>query len=161
MHAAEYVIMEFQVQMYHHRKTNSGFTLIELLLVIAIIGVLATFVIVNVLNVKERVRDAQRKSDLSQIQSALFLYKTDMGTYPASIPLCGTALTNGNSVYLKSIPCDPLNSGQFVYSYTSTGATFSLVACLENINDPQKDSLNDKNYCTGGNTNWSYTKTNP
>jgi prepilin-type N-terminal cleavage/methylation domain-containing protein len=146
-----------------HRKKNPqrGFTLVELLIVVAIIGILATIVIVNVVAVKIRARDAQRKSDLAQLQSAFEFYRADLGTYPPALPACGSALTGGSSVYLSSVPCDPLNTGQYKFSYTSTGATYTLTACLENINDSQKDAANNNAYCTGGSTNWSYTKTNP
>ena len=144
-----------------HFSTPSGFTLIELLLVIAIIGILATFSLANFLTVKQRARDAQRKSDLHQIQSALELYRTDAGSYPNALPACGSPLTYTGSTYLQKIPCDPLNTGQSVYTYNSSGTTYSLVACLENTNDSQKDPTNDVTYCTGGTTNWSYTVTNP
>src|SRR5579872_5421721 len=61
---------------------NKGFTLIELLIVLAIIGVLTGLLLANFIGVRERARDAQRKSDVKQIQTALELYRQDNGTYP-------------------------------------------------------------------------------
>jgi general secretion pathway protein G len=153
--------MEYQAQMFHRKKSERGFTLIELLIVISIIGILATLIIVNVITVKLRARDAQRKSDLAQIQSALELYRADQGTYPPALPACGNSLVNGATVYLQKVPCDPLNNGQYVYSYATTGVTYTLTACLENVKDLQIDKVDNAAYCTGGTTNWSYTKTNP
>jgi general secretion pathway protein G len=147
---------------------RKGFTLIELLIVIAIIGVLATLLMVNFVGVRQRARDAQRKSDLRQLQSALEIWRSDHGSYPASgseFGPCGSPLESGNTVYMAKIPCDPSNTGQYVYTYVSSGTTnsasYSLYACLENVGDSQKDSVNNSTYCTGGTTNWSFTLNNP
>jgi general secretion pathway protein G len=137
------------------RKSSfGGFTLIELLVVIAIISVLSALLMANFVGVRQRGRDAQRKSDLRQIQAALELYRADVGSYPTALPGCGSSLTYGSATYLQKIPCDPLMGGP--YAYTSAGTTYSLRACLENSNDPQKDATNN---CTG----WaaSFTVNNP
>jgi general secretion pathway protein G len=139
----------------------AGFTLMELLIVIAIIAVLTTFTVANFLTGRTRARDAQRKSDLRQIQAALELYRADQGTYPPLLPACGSSLTSGGVKYMQKVPCDPANSGQQIYTYVYTGIEYKLVSCLENINDKQKDASNDAGYCAGGATNWSYTLTNP
>lgn len=140
---------------------NKGFSLIELLIVMAIIGVLATLITANFAGVRNKTRDAQRKADLKQLQLALETYRTDQGAYPNSLAACGSALTSGGTTYIQKIPCDPLNTGQNIYRYSSTGTAYTLIACLENTNDSQKDTTNNATYCTGGTTNWSYTLTNP
>lgn len=130
-------------------KNLKGFTLIELLIVIAIIGVLSTLLMANFVGVRQRARDAQRKSDLRQIQSALELYRADQGVYPISgssngnFPsACGAAFksTDGNITYMTKVPCDSLgadyyNSGN--YFYQGGGATYNIQACLENAGDTQ------------------------
>lgn len=143
-------------------NTNSikkGFTLIELLLVLAIIGILTTLLMANFISAKVRARDAQRKSDMRQIQSALELYRSDQGSYPtAALFVCGASLTSGGTTYIQKIPCDPVNSGGYVYTYTPAGTppvTYTLKSCLENTNDAQKDGTNT---CASG---VSYTLTNP
>lgn len=138
---------------------KKGFTLIELLIVVAIIGVLATLLMSNFVGVRQRGRDAERKSDLRQIQSALEMYRADTGAYPTSLPSCGSAFTSGDIVYMQKIPCDPIGSGSFVFTYTSNGSIYSLVTCLENVNDSQKDSSTDPQ-CDGTNA-WSFTLQNP
>lgn len=144
---------------------QKGFTLIELLVAIAIIGILAGFLMVNFIGVRQRARDGVRKSDLRQIQSALELYRSDQGNYPDALPACGSSLTGGvpTVTYMQKIPCDPLNAGEFIYTYVSAGggATYSLFSCLENTNDLQKDDPNNTTYCTGGDTSRSFTLQNP
>lgn len=137
-------------------RRTSGFTLIELLIVIAIIGILATLISANYIGVRQRARDTSRKSDLRQLQSALELYKSDVGSYPngfSNKSVTNTASCNNasrvafsyNTVnYMTKVPCDPLSSSTFNggnYYYTSpAGATYTLAACLENSNDGDTDS---------------------
>ncbi len=152
------MIIKFQISNFKFQK---GFTLVELLIVVAIIGVLSTLLTANFIGVRQRSRDAHRKSDLRQIQSGLELYRADEGSYPtsSSFPDCGASLTNtdGSSVYIQKIACDP--SG-FSYTYSSNdGTIYSIIACLENSNDSEKDATTDSS-CTSI-TNYSYTLKNP
>ena len=64
---------------------KKGFTLIELLVVILIIGILATFVIVNVSKSRSQARDAKRVSDLKTIQGALEMYYEKNQKYPMTM----------------------------------------------------------------------------
>jgi len=109
---------------------GSGFTLVEALVVIAIIGILASLIIVTFNSAKARARDARRKSDLtglSQGFEARRLNKvcnntSEVGLYP------GLGFANGSdkgwqnvqllssksdscgpySTYFTTIPTDPL-----------------------------------------------------
>ena len=149
--------MNYELKIKNFKK---GFTLIELLVVIGIIGVLAGFLMVNFVGVRQRARDGVRKSDLRQIQAALEIYRSDQGSYKPNILPCGSRLTDPSNTitYMQKIPCDPLTNSTFTnYSYSSSGSTYIIVACLENTNDPQKDA---SNVC-GVSTRWSYTVTNP
>ena len=141
---------------------RKGFTLIELLLVLAIIGVLTSLLLANLIGARSRARDAQRKSDLSQIQSALELYRADASVYPA-LPNCGQQLlsTDQSTVYMQKIPCDPLTKNNYIYAVTGGGSGYTLTACFENGNDAAIDTKNGKpnnSACTG---TYSYTVTNP
>lgn len=129
---------------------QKGFTLIELLIVIVIIGVLSSFLVTNYVGVRMRARDTQRKSDLRQIQSALEIYRSDVGAYPAALPACNAALQSPPPpplvTYMQKRPCDPTNSGQLIYRYrraASSNVLYTLAACLENVNDQQGDSVNN------------------
>jgi prepilin-type N-terminal cleavage/methylation domain-containing protein len=61
---------------------KEGFTLIELLVVVAIIGVLASVVMVSLNSARAKGRDARRMSDIKQIQNAIELYISDYGEAP-------------------------------------------------------------------------------
>lgn len=157
-------------------KFSSGFTLIELLIVIAIIGILTTLLTTNYIGIRQRARDAQRKSDIRQLQSALELYRTDQGQYfqKSTSPYyinataCKTSgpLRAGSVNYMTKVPCDPLgvstfNSGN--YYYYSDGATYRLAACLENANDSDINSTTTAPSPSGGTCTSGkyYVVTNP
>ena len=128
------------------KNFKKGFTLIELLIVIAIIGVLATLLMANFVGVRQRARDAQRKSDVRQIQAALEIYRSDNYSYPLDAgreypSSCGkgVSLKKDTTTYMANIPCDP-NGTSVPYAYSSGGNDYTLIACLENANDSQADS---------------------
>lgn len=126
---------------------KKGFTLIELLVTISIIAVLTTLLMANFIGIRQRGRDGQRKSNLYQLQSALELYRSDHGVYPTALATCGTGAslnytdptTLAVTVYMQTIPCDPLTRSPFKYASTA-GTTYSLIACLENKQDADKDA---------------------
>jgi prepilin-type N-terminal cleavage/methylation domain-containing protein len=139
-----------------------GFTLVELLIVIVIIAVLAGILFANLVGVRQRARDSQRKADLRQIQAALELYRSDHGSYPigTSCPSSGppTALyfsnssppftgakcqaavgglrsADGNTVYMQKVPCNPLGLGGL---YSSSDVNVGINTNASNL---------DRNYC--------------
>lgn len=122
---------------------KSGFTLIELLVVITVIGILATLIIANFSSARSRARDTRRKSDLQQIKAALRLYYNDYQAYPVDsgnirISCCdfGTTFTVSGQEYMKQLPLDPLNTGNYVYRYNQlTSDSFQLYTYLENPSD--------------------------
>jgi len=61
---------------------KKGFTLVELLIVMAIIGLLASIVLISLNIAKKKANDAKRLSDLKQIQIALEMYNDENGSYP-------------------------------------------------------------------------------
>lgn len=62
---------------------KAGFTLIELLVVIAIIGILSTIVVVTYNSLRKKARDAERKSEIEQIQRLVDIYMVDNTGAPA------------------------------------------------------------------------------
>ena len=154
--------VKFKIQNF-----QKGFTLIELLIVIAIIGVLSAILFANFVGVRQRARDAQRKSDLRQIQAALEIYRSDVGSYPNKSGMLSelgcpesSALSYGTVVYMKMIPCDPTphpyynESWNGEYQFTRINpSSYSIYACIENQNDSDSnifpDSGDTANICSG------------
>jgi len=64
------------------RRFKNGFTLVELLVVVSVIAILSAVLYANFNDAKKQSRDAERKSDLRNIQSALELFKNKYGDYP-------------------------------------------------------------------------------
>lgn len=130
---------------------TSGFTLIELLVVIAVLAFLAVVLTPNFMLARQRARDAQRKSDVSQIQKSLELYRSDQKppAYPTSLPisLCNQCWSSGagctGNIYMNKFPCDPGSLTPTPYSYgydPSTDALrYNISACLENTVDSDRD----------------------
>jgi prepilin-type N-terminal cleavage/methylation domain-containing protein len=118
------------------KNKKTGFTLIELLIAVTILGILATVGLGSFQSSQMKGRDAQRKSDLSQIQKALEMYYNDKGGYPLSIPEAGIewkdlSVSDG-TLYMKSVPGDPRGGS---YCYESDGTYYKIYAKLENTKD--------------------------
>jgi prepilin-type N-terminal cleavage/methylation domain-containing protein len=64
------------------RTKRTGFTLIELLVVIAIIGILAALTAAAVQKVRDRARDVQMRSDMTQLETAIGGFKQRFGSFP-------------------------------------------------------------------------------
>lgn len=76
----------------HITLNNNGFTLIELMVTITIIAVVFGVVVSATKGIQQQGRDAQRKSDLGSIQSALQQYYVDQGFFPTMQRNAGFAL---------------------------------------------------------------------
>jgi len=139
-------------------KTSSfysrGLTLIGFIVVVVIIGILAVGVIIflDPSAQLQKSRDAQRKSDLSQIQKALEVYYQDNNSYPTTDGNydLGTAWGAPWLPYMGTLPKDPSPLQHYVYY--STGQSYYLYASLERESkDPQ--ACNSGNACASATTN--------
>jgi prepilin-type N-terminal cleavage/methylation domain-containing protein len=125
---------------------KKGFTLIELLVVIAIIALLSTLSVVALNSARVKARDARRVSDIKQIRTALDMYfdNTEPNAYPAgSIVELGSSsalcLSSDNSfggtcagtVFMQSVPKDPLATGKYLYTAGTGQATYTITYKLE------------------------------
>lgn len=126
-------------------KSQNGFTLIELLVVISIIGLLASILLIALVQVRAKGRDARRKADMTQVQKALELYYSSNGSYPSTSGAWWGTSVNGGShgtsgssgyipnlapTYVDKLPVDPLGytSGWSGYNYRSyDGNDYKLI----------------------------------
>jgi len=141
---------------------KKGFTLIELLIVVAIIGLLASVVLVGLGGFRARGRDARRIADLRETQNALELYYTKNNAYPAatvgdSWGGLKTALV-GAGIGVTTISNDPLGSSRsYQYGVSTDFQNYVERANLEDSNNPAlSDDVDgtvytidctDPNYC--------------
>ena len=124
---------------------KKGFTLIELMIIMAILAILAGIVTGNLINSLKKGRDTERKADLHQIQNALELYYHDHHAYPTpppqptpGLPFGTEGLEEGNTIYIKKLPNDPISTYQYYYTGSNTGSFYSLYSIIENSQDTGK-----------------------
>jgi general secretion pathway protein G len=125
-----------QFRTYH----THGFTLIEIMVVVAILGILAAFVLPKIMSRPDQARIVKVKQDILTIQSALDLYKLDNGYYPSTDQGLSALVTKPTvppiprdwkaDGYLQEVPFDPwgepyqyLNESEKlkIYSYGPKG----------------------------------------
>jgi len=65
------------------KNSKKAYTLIEMLMVVAIIGVLASSILVGLSGTRAKARDSRRITDLKSVQTALELYYSKYNVYPS------------------------------------------------------------------------------
>ncbi len=125
-------------KMVRLRSPHTGFTLIELLVAMGIVAVLTGMAAFNFNQSRVRARDIQRKSDLSQLQKAMELYRNDNdGNYPVTEGFQATLLAGGYSKVEFNDPRDGEWSDYYYFPSVDL-KTYYLMSCLENTTDKTK-----------------------
>lgn len=116
---------------------KQGFTLMELLVVVAIIGVLATFVAPKFFDQPEKARRTAANQQIRALSEALEMYKLDNRTYPTTDqglkalvekPSIDPIPENWKSGgYMKKMPEDPWGS-EYVYLAPGVHGEFDIIS---------------------------------
>lgn len=122
-----------------------GFTLVETIVVVAIIGILASIILVMLFGARDRARDSRRKVEISQIGRFLTLscYLPDGGAGKYDlVPLVNELFVKHPeySKYISTVPKDPKTGSQaeskYIYIVSADGKKCALYANLENPSEP-------------------------
>jgi general secretion pathway protein G len=119
-------------------RQREGFSFIEVMIVVVILAILATLLIPRVMGRTEDAKRAATKAQISNIESALQLYKLDNGNVPSTEqglkalverPVAGPPAPNWKAGgYLPKVPVDPWG---FPYKYTTPstqGGEFEIIS---------------------------------
>lgn len=119
------------------RSSERGFTLIEMMIVVAIIAILVTILVPNLMRARSQAQTAACEGNLKEIATALELYETDHDEYPQSgnVDASNTDLLP----YVEQVPVDPAAGPGKPYTYTVTtsdDAAPSYIITCPGTHDP-------------------------
>ena len=116
------------------RRPQQGFTLIEILVVVALIGLLAAFIVPNVMGQSEKARVDLAHANMRAISTQLDMFKMHNGRYPTTEEGLRALVEkpdnarNWTTPYLNSLPEDPWNN-EYVYQSPGLGGRpYSLLS---------------------------------
>lgn len=105
---------------------DDGFTLVEVMVVMVIIGLLTTFVVLNIAPSQEKAMVQKAKGDIRLLEQAAEMYRLDMRDYPAqdeglaALQTLAAGSANADRYrkggYVKFLPQDPWDR-DYLYRY--------------------------------------------
>lgn len=109
-------------------KDEKGFTLIEMLIVVAIIGLIASLIMPNLLGRFEKSKEEITKAQVEMLSSGIQAFILDVGKCPNSLTeLINSSDPKWRGPYLskKEIPLDPWGK-EYQYKCPGDHGTFDL-----------------------------------
>ena len=125
--------------MFGNKRWEHAFTLIEIMVVIVILGILASFVAVQIMEKPEEARQLKARMDIAGLETALKLYKLDNGVYPTTEqglqalvepPTVGRLARKwreGGYLEKSSVPNDPWDN-EYIYLSPGLNGQFDLMS---------------------------------
>lgn len=120
--------MPFQLKARRSPRGEEGFTLVELMVVILIIGLLSTFVALNVLPSRDVAMVEKAKADIALLEQAVEMYRLDTLAYPSTEQGLDALVSRPEGLvqperyrkdgYVRRLPLDPWGSP---YQYLQPG----------------------------------------
>jgi type II secretion system protein G len=109
-----------------HRKKEAGFTLLEILAVVAIIGVLAAFIVPKTGDNVAGARDTACLANIKYLEGVLERYKLANGVYPDTLNKLNTWYKEEYPVCPK--PAAPLTGNRTGYFFNSVTGKIGTAA---------------------------------
>lgn len=108
-----------------------AFTLVELLVVLAIIGILSSFIYVQTNNAINSGKDSKRKSDVALLASGVHVYSIGSELIASSGcnigSTCSTEINESLTAQLGPLPSEPDSGKSYIYESDGTDCTISAV----------------------------------
>ncbi|MCF7816527.1 MAG: type II secretion system GspH family protein [Kiritimatiellales bacterium] len=134
-------------------QSKSAFTLVEIMIVVAIIGLLASLGLPNLLKAGKKSRSARFAREIKNAGHAFVQYAFDHGTYPPD--KTPTEMPVGMAEYLKGFPWaeDTVIGGQWDWDYGQFGVSAGVSVYSPGWSSAQMQEIDamidDGNLATG------------
>ncbi len=122
--------------MQKRRENEEGFTLVEVMVTLVIIGLLTTFVVINVLPAQDKALVQKTKGDIRILEQALEMYRLDMFDYPEQdaglealkeMPSGADEARYRKGGYIKLLPNDPWGR-PYIYRYPGENGVYDILS---------------------------------
>ena len=126
------------------RDGQKGMTLLEIMIVVAILGLLATVVVTNLMGTFDNAKIGTTQTKIASVEQAVQMYYTQVSEYPDSLK----DLINppgGFRPYVKSMPRDSWNN-ELIYKRSSGDKPFVIYSAGPDRSKGTKDDIYPQGY---------------